>query len=168
MSPTVGQIPTCYSPVRHSPAPNAPRRDCYGLLPFDLHVLGLPPAFNLSQDQTLQFKMTFRGSKPTNPGCVKLQPTHEQLNYGIKTQKRPHNLPNQFVKDLDGLSDTACGPPLTCEYTLYLFEVKENYAFNTTLSDNSSAVILELREQTDACQLEKQPNLQPETAALYH
>nr|ADI18288.1 hypothetical protein [uncultured Chromatiales bacterium HF0200_41F04] len=25
-------------------------------LPFDLHVLGMPPAFNLSQDQTLQFK----------------------------------------------------------------------------------------------------------------
>jgi hypothetical protein len=24
-------------------------------LPFDLHVLGMPPAFNLSQDQTLQF-----------------------------------------------------------------------------------------------------------------
>ena len=24
-------------------------------LPFDLHVLGLPPAFNLSHDQTLQF-----------------------------------------------------------------------------------------------------------------
>ncbi|EHL83725.1 hypothetical protein HMPREF9428_02573, partial [Citrobacter portucalensis] len=26
------------------------------VLPFDLHVLGLPPAFNLSHDQTLQFK----------------------------------------------------------------------------------------------------------------
>ena len=25
-------------------------------LPFDLHVLGLPPAFNLSHDQTLQLK----------------------------------------------------------------------------------------------------------------
>ena len=25
------------------------------LLPLDLHVLGLPPAFNLSHDQTLQF-----------------------------------------------------------------------------------------------------------------
>ena len=28
------------------------------MLPFDLHVLGMPPAFNLSQDQTLQFKLT--------------------------------------------------------------------------------------------------------------
>ena len=26
------------------------------MLPFDLHVLGLPPAFNLSHDQTLQLK----------------------------------------------------------------------------------------------------------------
>ena len=26
------------------------------VLPSDLHVLGLPPAFNLSHDQTLQFK----------------------------------------------------------------------------------------------------------------
>ena len=26
-------------------------------LPFDLHVLSMPPAFNLSQDQTLQFKL---------------------------------------------------------------------------------------------------------------
>jgi hypothetical protein len=26
------------------------------VLPFDLHVLSMPPAFNLSQDQTLQFK----------------------------------------------------------------------------------------------------------------
>jgi hypothetical protein len=25
------------------------------LLPLDLHVLSTPPAFNLSQDQTLQF-----------------------------------------------------------------------------------------------------------------
>ena len=48
-----------YSPVRHSSAPE-------GLLPFDLHVLGMPPAFNLSQDQTLQFKfsVTLRVTKP--------------------------------------------------------------------------------------------------------
>jgi hypothetical protein len=29
------------------------------MLPLDLHVLGLPPAFNLSHDQTLQFKRSF-------------------------------------------------------------------------------------------------------------
>ena len=40
-----------YSPVRHSPPGSK-----LPALPFDLHVLGMPPAFNLSQDQTLQFK----------------------------------------------------------------------------------------------------------------
>jgi hypothetical protein len=41
------------SPVRHSPP-----TPCGAALPFDLHVLGLPPAFTLSQDQTLQLKLT--------------------------------------------------------------------------------------------------------------
>jgi hypothetical protein len=50
LSPATGQIPKHYSPVRHSSAQSKLR-----LLPFDLHVLGMPPAFNLSQDQTLQF-----------------------------------------------------------------------------------------------------------------
>jgi hypothetical protein len=54
LSPTIGQIPTRYSPVRHSSAPSK-----LGLLPFDLHVLSMPPAFNLSQDQTLQFNLSF-------------------------------------------------------------------------------------------------------------
>ena len=44
LSPTSGHIPTRYSPVRHSPC-----RAC------DLHVLSIPPAFALSQDQTLRF-----------------------------------------------------------------------------------------------------------------
>ncbi len=37
-------------------SPHARVGNCQFLLPFDLHVLGLPPAFNLSHDQTLQFK----------------------------------------------------------------------------------------------------------------
>jgi hypothetical protein len=39
-----------YSPVRRSPPGSK-----LPVLPLDLHVLGLPPAFNLSHDQTLQF-----------------------------------------------------------------------------------------------------------------
>src|SRR5207248_808262 len=46
--PTTGQVPTRYSPVRHSRPTEAGRA-------FDLHVLGMPPAFVLSQDQTLKF-----------------------------------------------------------------------------------------------------------------
>ena len=48
LSPTTGQVPTRYSPVRHSLAAETAKA-------FDLHVLGMPPAFVLSQDQTLKF-----------------------------------------------------------------------------------------------------------------
>src|SRR5690606_1672716 len=47
-----GRLPTCYSPVRRSFHKRPPEGFC--LLPaLDLHVLGTPPAFVLSQDQTL-------------------------------------------------------------------------------------------------------------------
>src|SRR5262249_24562591 len=48
LSPTTGQVPTRYSPVRHSSEAEAPDA-------FDLHALGMPPAFVLGQDQTLKF-----------------------------------------------------------------------------------------------------------------
>ena len=49
--PTVrGRSPTCYSPVRHS----STHHQRWQAFPFDLHVLSTPPAFVLSQDQTLQ------------------------------------------------------------------------------------------------------------------
>ena len=48
-----GRFLTCYSPVRRFPPPE-------GGLSLDLHVLGAPPAFVLSQDQTLR-----RDLKPT-------------------------------------------------------------------------------------------------------
>ena len=49
-SPDRGRLHTRYAPVRHSSASE-------DLLPFDLHVLGLPLAFILSQDQTLHCKI---------------------------------------------------------------------------------------------------------------
>ena len=45
-SPVWGRLPTRYSPVRHSLRTGVLRS-------FDLHVLSTPPAFILSQDQTL-------------------------------------------------------------------------------------------------------------------
>src|ERR1700722_14573585 len=48
-----GRLPTCYSPVRRSIHNHHPE----GIRKFhalDLHVLGTPPAFVLSQDQTLK------------------------------------------------------------------------------------------------------------------
>ncbi len=65
LSPTTRQIPKHYSPVRHSSSKNAPE-GLFLPLPFDLHVLGMPPAFNLSQDQTLQFKFCVRLKGRTN------------------------------------------------------------------------------------------------------
>ena len=64
-----------YSPVRHSTATKSSRRNPSVLFPFDLHVLSMPPAFNLSQDQTLQFNHT---------GCLR-QPILAQLRiFGIE------------------------------------------------------------------------------------
>jgi hypothetical protein len=48
LSPTSGYVPTRYSPVRHC------QKNC-SQWPCDLHVLSIPPAFALSQDQTLRF-----------------------------------------------------------------------------------------------------------------
>ena len=46
-----GRLSTRYSPVRHS------TRGPKTTFAFDLHVLSTPPAFVLSQDQTLQFNI---------------------------------------------------------------------------------------------------------------
>ena len=46
-----GRLSTRYSPVRHfTQVPKDP-------FSYDLHVLGTPPAFVLSQDQTLKFSI---------------------------------------------------------------------------------------------------------------
>ena len=50
----MGRLHTRYAPVRRSPPVY-----CYTVLPLDLHVLGLPLAFILSQDQTLHCKKMF-------------------------------------------------------------------------------------------------------------
>ena len=46
--PVTGMLLTRYAPLRRSPP-----MYCYIALPLDLHVLSLPLAFILSQDQTL-------------------------------------------------------------------------------------------------------------------
>ena len=45
-----GRLPTCYSPLRRF------TQDIATFFSRDLHVLGTPPAFVLSQDQTLRCK----------------------------------------------------------------------------------------------------------------
>ena len=58
LSRTQRQVPTRYSPVRRSP----PEDEA-----LDLHVLGAPPAFVLSQDQTLSFIPDINWHKRSKP-----------------------------------------------------------------------------------------------------
>ena len=57
--PVQGRLPTRYSPVRHSVTKSSvPKKIKYGAS-VDLHVLSTPPAFILSQDQTLNKNFVF-------------------------------------------------------------------------------------------------------------
>ena len=58
--PAKGRSCTRYSPVRHSPSGKLGSP----MLPFDLHVLSLPLAFILSQDQTLHSKFLWPIKRP--------------------------------------------------------------------------------------------------------
>jgi hypothetical protein len=73
--PLRGRLPTCYSPVRHFQV-----HKC--TLTFDLHVLSTPPAFILSQDQTL------RKDSPTASQQKKSQSCPSKTRYltGIPSQ----------------------------------------------------------------------------------
>ena len=51
LSPSKGQV--AHALLTRSPLSKGPKP----LAPFDLHVLGTPPAFVLSQDQTLEFNL---------------------------------------------------------------------------------------------------------------
>ena len=55
-----GRLPTRYSPVRRFPSLTS-SEESVKEFSLDLHVLGTPPAFILSQDQTLN-KMVYQAS----------------------------------------------------------------------------------------------------------
>ena len=61
------------------------------MLPFDLHVLGMPPAFNLSQDQTLQFNLYASLKLTTLLLC-----TSSHSN----SLERPHSLSSLLLNEL--------------------------------------------------------------------
>ena len=54
--PVWGRLPTRYSPVRRFPFCKSTEVSLHKFS-LDLHVLGTPPAFILSQDQTLYFSL---------------------------------------------------------------------------------------------------------------
>src|SRR5699024_3676207 len=79
--PTVqGRSPTCYSPVRHSSTPSK-----LEAFPFDLHVLSTPPAFILSQDQTLH-------KRREKPKPNKKDKQHHDVSATVKLTK------NYYIK----------------------------------------------------------------------
>ena len=85
-----------YSPVRRSSA------GCkHPLLPLDLHVLSLPPAFNLSHDQTLQFK-SYKNPKILY-SCSRqnsISTSHcPDISYPKYLGQRPHELLGQLFKE---------------------------------------------------------------------
>lgn len=84
------------------------------MLPFDLHVLGLPPAFTLSQDQTLHLKLLSPKANALNAERLTLSYTYRlQITYykmllnrtsarwtACPSCRRPHKSPAHTVKEL--------------------------------------------------------------------
>ncbi len=106
--PLMGRFPSV-------PHPSASRQHVLlHLLPIDLHVLSTPPAFNLSQDQTLQLK-TVRVRPVSQVTCdpSQFRPTRylivKDLGRSFRSRKRlssfPHPLSTTFFHFL--LKDRA-------------------------------------------------------------
>ena len=86
-----GRLPTYYSPVRrftHGVAPTFSR---------DLHVLGTPPAFVLSQDQTLHLNL------PT----IAVAMIEVDVRLGINFDRRSRNLKRGLEGALS-IAERAC------------------------------------------------------------
>ena len=74
-----GRLPTRYSPVRRFPL-NPSSEDFIMNFSLDLHVLGTPPAFILSQDQTLEKNGILPVGSPICCVAAALKPTSEYLD----------------------------------------------------------------------------------------
>ena len=86
-----GRLLTCYSPVRHSHHQTKAQ-----WIPFDLHVLSTPPAFVLSQNQTLHTKVESptQAHKKIKKQRAKPHPTTKQSAASHKQTPTPHH-PNR-------------------------------------------------------------------------
>lgn len=73
------------------------------MLPFDLHVLSMQPAFNLSQDQTLQFNhiscLWQQIFLTKNPNLKLLRFDASSIFASKNTTEHPHKLSDQIVKE---------------------------------------------------------------------
>ena len=76
--PVTGMLLTRYAPLRRSPA-----MYCYIPLPLDLHVLSLPLAFILSQDQTLHCIYYSKFLAPVTRVPILFEVLNFQRNYAL-------------------------------------------------------------------------------------
>ena len=84
-----------------------------GTFAFDLHVLGMPPAFNLSQDQTLQFTSFDRSrglSCSTGTFSSKVLRQFRKPTPAGATE-HPHKLPDCLLKSFSHPTPLARGRP---------------------------------------------------------
>ena len=100
-----GRSHTCYSPVRRSPAPGIATGPA-APLPLDLHVLSLPLAFILSQDQTLRctcifFLFFFSFPRPAAPALRRRQPPR------LLVLCLPHHVNDRFSMP-PGVPESGC------------------------------------------------------------
>ena len=80
-TPVTGRLHTRYAHVRRSPPGY-----CYPALPLDLHVLSLPLAFILSQDQTLHCKNCF--FLPLTRSCLTRRPRRLGVRHTLSLDPR--------------------------------------------------------------------------------
>jgi hypothetical protein len=86
---------------------------------FDLHVLSMPPAFNLSQDQTLQFIPRGRSrDQSCSTGTFSQRRSADSSPALTAATEHPHKLPKLLVKELPSL-------PLTSGKTAYSIYTSE-------------------------------------------
>ncbi len=87
--PLKGRFLTRYSPVRHCPLLQLDESS-FRRFSFDLHVLSTPPAFVLSQDQTLRTKTIQK--KPTTPQHGQPIPTKTTNSKTKNRHKNKHTI----------------------------------------------------------------------------
>src|SRR5690606_11063767 len=104
VSPSCPPLPGRFLRVTH---PFATLLTPDGAFAFDLHVLSMPPAFNLSQDQTLQFKLCVPRTGPTPKG------RNYWIERSVLTEAPSQSAWHQFVKEL---RTRSC--PGSANYTL--------------------------------------------------
>ena len=133
--------------------PSATRHPCvllHTVLPFDLHVLGMPPAFNLSQDQTLQFKDFDFRPRAICPAlsvqCFKLriEPCSEPSSSAGSSAGRIW--PSGHGRSLHGITMTRAPTQVTCIFLMSLRLCRfASFAFAKTAGCFSASRIPRIR-----------------------